>query len=187
MNIPQFKYYQQPEVNAILTQQKCQSCDSEEYCLEGEYFDHGSSVESVCLSCLSKGKITVNIPDFVRNRIKNHLTGDCTKSQDSTQERVNQLIDELSKNPPVPWIQYNAWPVCCDDFCRYLGEWDQSTIVEKAQDKSTKDYLMSILDDFNKERIDDFDSLWNDIGNGTAIFVFECIKCSKIIAVCQSY
>ena len=187
MSIPQFKYYNHPEVNAILTQVKCQSCDSEEYCLEGEYFDLGGSVESVCLSCLSKGKITVNIPNFIRNRIKNHLTGNGTASDESSQERAHQLIDELSKNPPVPWIQYNDWPVCCDDFCRYLGEWDRSTVVEKAQNKNPQDYLMSILEEFSKEKIDNFDSFWNDIGNETAIFVFECIKCSKIIAVCQSY
>ena len=22
--------------------------------------------------------------------------------------------DELSLTPPVPWTQYNEWPVCCD-------------------------------------------------------------------------
>lgn len=37
------------------------------------------------------------------------------------------------------------------------------------------------------ERITNFDFFWRDIGNGTDIFVSECTKCSKIIAVYPSY
>lgn len=42
MSIPVFKYYKDPAKNAIFSKTKCQSCDTGENCLEGEYFDRGS-------------------------------------------------------------------------------------------------------------------------------------------------
>lgn len=187
MSIPLFRYYKHPEVNAMMTQVECQSCGTDKFCLEGEYFDRGNSVVSVCLNCLARGKITVNIQDFLINRIKNHLAENCTDCQGSIIEQVKVCVDELSRTPPVPWIQYNDWPVCCNDFCMYLGEWSQKEIVERSKDVDPEAYLMSILNPFCKEQIDDFNSFWDDIGNGTAIFAFKCVECSKIIAVSQSY
>lgn len=187
MNIPFFKYYEKPEVNAITTQTKCQYCNSDENCLEGEYFDCGSSVFSVCINCLSKGEITVCIPDFINSRIKKQLSENGIGSEELILKKANQLIAELGKNPPVPWIQYNDWPVCCNDFMRYKGEWDQFEITQKAQDISIREYLLSILDSFSKNKINNFDLFWDDIGYGTSLFVFECINCSKIVAVSQSY
>lgn len=188
MSVPVFKYFKNPEKNAVLAKTNCQSCDTSENCLEGEYFDQGGNIDSVCFDCLSKGKITVNIPDYIRNRIINHLNEmDIESKESSNEEKAKNLVDELSKTPPVPWIQYNDWPVCCNDFERYIGEWDKLDIIKNAPDENTRDYLMSILDNFSKEKIKDYDLFWDDIGNGTVIFVFECVHCSKIIAICQSY
>lgn len=188
MNISKFKYYNNPGKDAIFTEKKCQFCGTDEHCLEGEYFERGDDVVSACLHCLSEGKITVYIPDYIIERvIKNLNELDKENKTHINKERGKNLAKELSKNPPVPWIQYNDWPVCCNDFGRYLGEWDKEEIVRNASDENVKQYFMSIIDDFSRSKIDNYDYLWDDIGKNTIIFVFECIHCSKIIAICQSY
>lgn len=188
MNIPEFKYFCNPIKNAEITDVKCQSCGADENCLEGEYFDCGDNVVSVCLDCLSKGKVTVNIPNFIKKRLMGHLkeTG-YVQNENQAEERAESLIDELSKNPPVPWIQYNDWPVCCGEFGRYLGEWGKEEIIKHAPDGNGKQYIISILDDFSRSKIDNVDYFWDDIDRNTVVYVFECIHCSKYIAICQSY
>ncbi|MCK4261153.1 MAG: CbrC family protein [Halanaerobiales bacterium] len=188
MKISQYKYFDNVLKNAEFTEEKCQVCSTEKKCLEGEYFDQGSEVTSVCLECLNKGMITVDIPQFIKDRIYLHIEGNLvSKSKEEIEKLSTQLIETLSKTPPVPWIQYNDWPVCCCNFAKYLGEWNREDINNNSTDGDGKKYLMSILDDFTKSKVDDIDILWDDIGQYTAVFVFECIECSKRIAVCQSY
>jgi uncharacterized protein CbrC (UPF0167 family) len=188
MKIQQYKYFDNVLKNGEFTDERCQVCATKENCLEGEYFDQDYDVISVCLECLNKGLITVNIPQFIKDRIysqiENNLHG---KSKENIEKTTNVLIEMLSKTPPVPWVQYNDWPVCCNDFARYLGEWNKDDIINKAPDGDGKKYLLSILDDFTKSKVDNIDILWEDIGKYTAVFAFECIECSKKIAICQSY
>ena len=183
-----FKYFMNPEANAEFTEENCQFCGTKEKCLEGEYFDREDEVTSVCLDCLVKGETTVQIPQYLKDRLYTHLKNTFKeKSSEELKELFESTISELEKNPPVPWIQYNDWPVCDGDFMRYVGEWKQEDFNNVSQNGNGKDYILSILDDFTKSRIDDIDVFWNDIGNYTAVFVFMCIHCNKIIGVAQSY
>lgn len=183
-----FKYFRNVKNNAVFTNEKCQFCGSTENCLEGEYFDSDSDIVSVCIDCLSKGKISVNITEYLRTKLIEHLKETRgNRNMDQVEERAIELISELSKNPPVPWIQYNDWPVSCGEFCIYVGEWDKEEFIRQAPDGNGKQYVMSILDDFSRSKIVDIDIFWNDIGRNTAVFIFECTNCSKRIAICQSY
>lgn len=173
-----FKYFENPLKNAVFTEEECQSCGTDKYCLEGEYFDHGDDIVSVCINCLSQGKIKVSIPQYIRERIGNELGNDHEKEL---------KIDELERTPPVPWIQFNDWPVCCGDFSKYVGEWKQDDFVKESDDGNGLTYLLQILEDSSKEKIVNPEAFWEDVGQYTAIFVFECIDCSKRIAVPQSY
>lgn len=188
MDIQQFKYFSNPTKNAEIIDVKCQFCGADENCLDGEYFERGDDVISVCFKCLSKGEMTVNIPDFVKKKLVDNLKKNgCVQNEKQAEERAESLMIELKKNPPVPWIQYNDWPVCCGDFCIYLGEWEREEIIKHSPDGNGKQYIVSILDDFSRSKINDIDYFWEDIGGNTAVFVFKCIHCSKYIAVCQSY
>lgn len=159
MNIPEFKYFNNPMKNAEFTDVQCQSCGADGNCLEGEYFDRGDNVISVCLNCLSKGKITVKIPEFVRKRLIVHLKEtEYKQNKSQVKEKADSLIEELEKNPPVPWIQYNDWQVCCGDFVRYLGEWGKEEIDKHAPDGNGKQYIITILDDFSRNKIDNVDN-----------------------------
>jgi uncharacterized protein CbrC (UPF0167 family) len=174
---PNFKYFDDPHSNAEFTDHVCQVCGSKEHCLEGEYFDRGDEVVSVCLSCLQQGKVTVNIPDFIKRKIES--------VQDS--KETIKSIDALSKTPPVPWIQYNDWAVCCGEFGRYIGEWSADKLMQQSQDGDGMMYLMSILDEFSAEKVQNPELFWQTVGRNTSIFMFECLSCNKRIAVAQSY
>jgi uncharacterized protein CbrC (UPF0167 family) len=174
---PFYKYFENPLQNAAFTDQKCQICGSHEYCLEGVYFDRGDEVESVCLSCLQAGKVTVNVPDHVKQKI----------SSVHDEKSANESIETLRRTPPVPWIQYNDWVVCCGDFGRYIGEWNRDKFNQESPDGDGMKYLMSLLDEFSLSRVQNPELLWNSIGATTAVFVFECLSCGKRTAVVQSY
>lgn len=178
----QYRYFDNVFKNAEFTNEKCQVCSTGKNCLEGEYFDR-SAVTSVCLDCLDKGLINVNIPQYLKERIYSHIQGNFVNRN----EQIEGLIKSLSKTPPVAWIQYNDWPVCCCDFTKYLGEWNRDDFDNNSPDENGKYYLMSMLDGFAKGKVKDIDILWDDIGQYTAVFVFECLECSKRIAICQSY
>jgi uncharacterized protein CbrC (UPF0167 family) len=183
-----FKYFSNPLKNAEFTDEKCQSCGSDEYCLEGVYFDKGDEVTSVCLDCLKKGIVTVDIPEFIQERIKSHLHETFpSKDEKEIELLYHSLLRELERTPPVPWIQYNDWPVCCGDFMQYIGEWKREDFNNAAEDRNGKNFIISILDDFTKSKIDDVDVFWNDIGEYTAVFVFKCLQCDKLTAIAQSY
>lgn len=168
-----FRYFNDPIKNAVFTDVECQSCGSKEYCLEGEYFDRGDEVVSVCLDCLMLGKITVDIPGYVKDKI------------DEDKQRGKKIKD-LERTPPVPWIQYNDWPVCCSDFMCYLGEWEKEDLNNFSNGDGKK-LVFSILDNDTRNRINDEDVFWEDIGEYTALFVFKCTNCNRMKANAQSY
>ncbi|RFA31858.1 hypothetical protein CAI16_19655 [Virgibacillus dokdonensis] len=168
-----FKYFENPLENAEFTGEACQSCGKNEKCLEGEYFDLDDEVDSVCLNCLRLGKVKVNIPNYIKDRI--------------TGQGKEEKVAELEKTPPVPWIQYNDWPVCCGDYTKYIGEWEREDFEKNSKDGDGLNYLLSILDQSTKDKIENENIFWEDIGHYTAIFVFECLNCSDRIAVPQSY
>ncbi|AZK48807.1 CbrC family protein [Paenibacillus lentus] len=91
------------------------------------------------------------------------------------------------KTPSVPWIQYNDWPICCNDYAKYLGEWKREYLEKQSDDGNGLNYLLSILEQLSKGKIENVDAFWEDIGHYTAIYVFECLDCSKRNAIPQSY
>lgn len=188
MNTLNFKYFDNVIKNAEYTNDKCQICGTNKYCLEGVYFDSEEDIISVCIECLRKGKKTVNIPDLIQERLYRELK----ENQEGLdkiklKQKLDSYVEELKITPPVPWIQYNDWPVCCSDFARYMGEWDKEQINDNAPDGNGKKYIMTILDEFSKSKIDDIDVFWDDIGIYTEIFIFKCINCSKYVTICQNY
>ncbi len=182
-----FKYFNNPAKYSVHSKKPCQFCGENEGNLEGVYFEKGDNIQSICLKCLKEGKETVYIPSYIQERLEQNLNENNTLSEHDIRKKVISYIDELSKTPPVPWIQFNDWPVCCADFAEYIGEWDREEIIKNSKDKGGKKFLLEILDEFSKNKIDDFNFFWNDIGINTAIFVFKCISCNKFLAIAQSY
>ena len=178
-------YKRQVLNNAIFTDEKCEICGGEEFCLDGVYFEYNQDISSVCLKCLRAGKMVVDIPQYLIDRITSEVSKIYEK--DEVEKRIGIIVDELRRTPPVPWIQNNNWQICCGDFMEYIGEWDKEEIIINSQKENSRDYLMSIMEESFRNRIDDVNYFWEEIGYDVAVFIFKCINCSKYTAVWQSY
>lgn len=184
-----FNYFKDPLKYARFTDKSCDNCGSANLCLNGIYFDNSEDeFESVCLECLVRGEVIVEIPSFLGERLYNEVK---SRYQGSSllgiEEKVNKMLEELSKTPPVPWLQFNDWPVCCGDFMRYIGEWGREEFNLNSNDGNGKRYLLDLLDDSFINQIDDFEVFWNEIGEYSIAFVFECIECKVRKVIVQSY
>jgi len=101
--------------------------------------------------------------------------------------QAKRIENQLSFCPPVPWIQNNDWPVCCDDFMIYIGEWEQEDFTAHSTNGDGLSLLKELLIDELKDNVESYDALWEDLGYETAAFAFKCPKCGKIVVVCQDY
>ncbi|MBM7868533.1 uncharacterized protein CbrC (UPF0167 family) [Clostridium pascui] len=184
-----FKYFEEPLKYARFSDEPCDNCGSTNLCLNGTYFDSSEDdIESICLECLVKGEIKVELPSFLVERLHDQIKLKYQHiSSYEIQEKVNRILEELSKTPPVPWLQFNDWPVCCGDFMRYIGEWGKEEFNFNSHDGNGKEYLFKLLDVSFQNQIEDFEQFWNEIGEYSIVFVFECMECEKRIAIVQSY
>ncbi|RCW39603.1 CbrC family protein [Paenibacillus prosopidis] len=191
-----FRYFDDPLRNAEFIESPCESCGSEENCLDGVFFDEPEfDRESVCMDCLVDGKVKVHIRDYLVEKLERNVK----KSYPSElEDKVPKIVDiqcsELKKSPPIPWIQQNDWVVCCGEFAKYLGEWSQEKFELSSANRNGKEFQLSILEKEYRDRIEDEELFWEDIGNDTAIYVFECLKCAhkraqfdKVTNIQQSY
>ena len=84
-------------------------------------------------------------------------------------------------------MQSNDWPVCCDDYMVYIGEWEQEDFNSYSKTESGKDALAKLLAPEILERVENLDVLWDDLSYGTAAFAFQCPQCGKTVIICQDY
>ena len=102
-------------------------------------------------------------------------------------KKQNEKVTELSFCPPVPWIQNNDWPVCCDDYMKYIGEWEKTDFINQSSHEEYINYFKKLLDKKMLERIDDIETLIEDLGYDSVAYAFRCICCNKVTIVCQNY
>lgn len=167
-----YKYFENAKKNGYFTEIPCQFCGATEHCLDGVFFQRHDDLISICLNCFDKKQIRVNIPSYLANQV----------SADR-----DQKVSDLSFCPPVPWIQNNDWPVCCDDFMVYIGEWEQEDFCNHSTDGDGLALLKELLIDELKNQVESYEALWDDLGYETAAFVFKCPNCGKVVVVCQDY
>lgn len=188
MQKKEFKYFPEYEKWArFADRQNLRPDDSP--CLEGVYFENPDIEEPVCLDLLVNGQVKVEIPNYLHKQLLNSIR---KKHSGWDENRVMnfaaQILDALSRTPPIPWIQHNAWPVCCGDFCCYLGEWSDEQLTKSSPDGDGGAYLWTILEDSHRSRRDNPYHLWQEVMSGwTTIYMFQCFECNKLIAVDQSY
>ena len=187
----EFRYFPDYEKWAEFEEPPCDCVGGTEEqsstCLSGVFFDNPDAPESVCLSDLVEGIVPVDIPDWVREELEQSVKATYPGWTDTqVRTHVEKAVDELSRTPPVPWIQNNLWPSCHGDFCAYLGEWDQERLTEASPDGNGQSYLMSIIRD--PEGLGDPDGLWQSIVTGWAqIYVFRCLTCEQLVAIDQAF
>ena len=167
-----YKYFEDAKKNGYFTETPCQFCGSHDFCLDGVFFQRADDLSSICLECFDKRRINVDIPSYVACKVEDNR---------------NKKVTELGFCAPVPWIQNNDWPVCCDDFMIYIGEWEQEDFIAHSTNGDGLSLLKELLIDELKDNVESYDALWEDLGYETAAFAFKCPKCGKIVVVCQDY
>ena len=167
-----YRYFKNAKKNGYFTDEPCQFCGGTDFCLDGVFFQRSDDLASICLSCFDRKNVSVDVPEFVAGKVQNNR-----------EEKVN----ELRFCPPVPWIQNNDWPVCCDDFMVYIGEWEQDDFNAHSENGDGLALLKELLIDELKDNVDSYDVLWSDLGYETAAFAFTCPDCGKTVVVCQEY
>lgn len=184
-----FKYFLNPEKSARYVDEPCEVCGNSNLCLNGTYFNHhNDEVESICIDCLVQGKVVVEFPSFLYDRIYNDMKREKPSLiEEEIKEKVNNIFSILEKTPPIPWIQYNDWPVCCSDFMTYLGELTRDDLNSIATDGDGKALLLGLLDDETKNRIDNLEYLLEDLGDYVIAYHFKCMECDKQFVVLQSF
>ena len=109
-----------------------------------------------------------------------------TTGRKIVRDRIKK-VGELSITPPVAWVQSNEWPVCCDDYMKYIGEWEKTDFINQSSHEEYIDYFKELLDKKMIERIDDIETLIEDLGYDSVAYAFRCICCNKVTIVCQNY
>lgn len=171
LNMNDYKYFENAEKNAYFTDEPCQFCGSQQNCLDGAFFER-DDIQSVCLNCFDSKKIYVNIPDYIKKKVS---------------ENKEEKFAALKFCPPVPWIQNDEHPVCCDDYMTFIGEWEQEDFCNNSNDGDGLKLLKELLSDDLHDRVENFNVLFDDLGYESAAFVFRCSCCGKIIVICQDY
>lgn len=175
-----YKYFEMPLKYADTELGTCDFCNCERECMDTVYFNRHDVTENlICFECFDKNLLSVEIPEYIKQELINNLK----KYGITDIEQIEKKISDLSHTPPVPWIQNNEWPVCCGDFALYLGEWDRNEFENHGDGKKL---LSNMLSDDDKKKYD-IDYLWDNIGDWCCAFIFKCINCDRLIAVCQEY
>lgn len=172
MQMHNYKYFENVKKNGYFTDTPCQFCGSKEDCLDGVFFDSTDDIESICITCFDKRKANVSVPEYIQKRVMTNR---------------KKKVDDLQYCPPVPWIQNNDWPVCCDDFMVFIGEWEQEDFCRRSTNGDGKALLKELLTENLKNNVESYDALWEDLGCETAAFVFRCSNCGKLTVICQDY
>lgn len=73
--------------------------------------------------------------------------------------------------------------------CDYTDSEGINTIIAIQQESHEEyiDYFKKLLDKKMLERIDDIETLIEDLGYDSVAYAFRCIYCNKITIVCQDY
>jgi uncharacterized protein CbrC (UPF0167 family) len=178
---PKFKYFSSVKDEAAFINTPCECCGDTEYCLDGGYFGREAKVKSVCVFCLAAGKQKVDVPEFIQNKLLQHLRGFYSdKSEREIKEIATVKISELERTPPVPWLVQNEWPVANGDFAKY-----EYTLGKYLFHKGKQSFFEAIE---GIEKIRDKEMLWSEMGNKITVFGFSVIGAKKYtkIAIPQS-
>ena len=172
----EFKYFKDFKRNAIFVDTPCDKGHESPF-LDGEYFDGNYEDQGICVECLIKGRKVVHIQKLLRDNLYKCVA-----------DNADRVIWELERTPPVPWIQYNNWPLCCSDAMQYRGEYSTSNTFDDDELYGMPDVLWNIIDEIGKLQANNYKSLIQSLNEGmSACFIFKCLKCGRFEAVCQSY
>jgi hypothetical protein len=187
LNEYSFRYLSRPEQNIAFSEIECQ-CGFIP-CLDTTWFNQPDLPESVCIDDLVSGKVHVEIPQWIVEELRTSVkTYHPEWNESEIDHDVILKTDELSRTPPVCWLQSNEWPIRNGDYCRYLGEWRLEKWVELYPDVKIDELVWGLLDQKSRMAWKLKEHFHESLLSGwTVTFVFQDISTSDIVVIDQSY
>ena len=128
-----FKYYRDVLNNAIFTDEKCEICGGEEFCLDGVYFEYNQDISSVCLKCLRAVSYT-------------HLK----KVSSAT---IQVMFDDVQPEPSEDFVEYK----------KNDGDWIVSAYSPKSTNKYQVTLEVEGNPEYPAVRVQEFEEIINNI------------------------
>lgn len=123
-------------------------------------------VNCICLECVSNGAAAKKF-DCEFNCVRPAEFARDPKEIVSDSSRTDEL---LHRTPGIlSWQEYD-WPVCCDDYCIFLGHYDMDPVVEL--NLSDEDFSPYPFDEITADGM----QYVKDTGYG---LVYQCAHCKK--------
>jgi uncharacterized protein CbrC (UPF0167 family) len=127
------------------------------------------------------GKTHADVPSWIaRDLLASVEAQHPDWSIEKSSSYVAARIAELSRTPPIAWIQDNEWPVCGDDFAAYVGELTREGLERQYGGiEPGKAALRRIIEQERPAWTKDEETLdwqWSELGNFLAVFVFRCLN-----------
>ncbi len=149
------------------------------------------NAQAACADCLRAGRASARIPQWVQRELAQAVdVAHPDWSQNQRADLVASRIDKLAHTPPVPWLQNNEWPICGDDFARYIGELTRERLLQEHGGlERAKVALCAIIEEVRPEwvlSVEDIATAWEQLGNFVAIFLFHCPDNPKTLYVLQT-
>lgn len=86
-----------------------------------------------------------------------------------------EVMDELLRTPTYGTWQGECWLFCCRYPMTFVGEWGQDEFESRASDGDGQKLFSSVLPELPDQALD-------AVGQGLAVYVFECKSCGNLRA-----
>jgi uncharacterized protein CbrC (UPF0167 family) len=143
--------------------------------------DDNGTRRDACAECLAIGKAHTDAPSWIERDLL--VSVEALHPDWSIEQRSSYVaarIAELSRSPPIAWIQNNEWPVCGEDFAAYVGELTREGLERQYGGiEPGNAALRRIIEQERPAWPEDEETLewhWSELGNFLAKFVFRCLN-----------
>lgn len=177
-----FRYFPDYPVGAPLEAPACALCGASP-AIPGQWLakDDDGTRRDACAECVAIGNTHADVPSWIERDLLASVEAQHPDwSIEKRSSYVAARIAELSRTPPIAWIQDNEWPVCGDDFAAYVGELTREGLERQYGGiVPGKAALRRIIEQERPAWTKDEETLdwqWSELGNFLAVFVFRCLN-----------
>ena len=89
-------------------------------------------------------------------------------------------LDTLTHTPPFDAYQGAIWLTHCNDFMKFIGNWDHTNFIKHSPNNNPKEFFNDIVDNWNGD--DFYDEQFGPDKSEYAesvFYAFECLHCKK--------
>lgn len=148
----------------------CDCCGKESDVHEGgmynEHDRYWVDVSSICPVCVANGAAARKF-----NGRFNLIDPDAVPSDPERSDEIQH------RTPGILTYQWQEWPVCCDDYCIFLGHCLNEPVAKL--NLSNEELHPYPDDEFQREYLCGVDGVMEWLMDGDDLLIFHCARCGK--------